>query len=80
MSFWASSYSFQLESVSPRVALIQSGPVRVSFYDDCKETRAMFPGLLFSIESFDAMLGRVQARTFNRGPNFSMKPPSVQEQ
>jgi hypothetical protein len=40
----------------------------------------MFPGLLFSIESFDAMLGRVQARPFNRGPNFSMKLSSAQEQ
>jgi len=37
--------------------------VRVSFYDDCKETRALFPGLLISIESFDTMLGRVLART-----------------
>jgi hypothetical protein len=40
----------------------------------------MFPGLLLLIESFDAMLGRVQARPFNRGPNFSMKLRSAQEQ
>lgn len=40
----------------------------------------MFPGLLFSIESFDAMLGRVQARPLTEAPNFSMKPPTVQEQ
>jgi hypothetical protein len=39
----------------------------------------MFPGLLLSIESFDAMLGRVQARPFNRGPNFSMKLTGAQE-
>ena len=64
---------------SPRIAFIQSGPVRVSFYDDCKETRAMFPGLLVSIDSVDAMLGRVQARPFNRGPNCSMKLAGVQE-
>jgi hypothetical protein len=80
MSFWASSYSFQLESFRARFARIQSGPVRACFYDNCKETRAMFPGLLFSIESIDAMLGRVQARPFNRGPNFSMKHPGAQEQ
>jgi len=42
--------------------------MQVCFYDDCKETRAMFPGLLLSIDTFDAMLGRVQARPFNRGP------------
>lgn len=59
MSFWASSYSFQLESLIG-VALVQRGPVRVNFNYDCKETRARFPGLLLSIESFDAMLGRVQ--------------------
>ncbi len=40
----------------------------------------MFPGLLLSIESLDAMLGRVQARPFNRGRNFSMKLTTVQEQ
>jgi hypothetical protein len=68
-----------LTQCSPRVAYIQSGPVRVSFYDDCKETRAMFPGLLLSIDSVDAMLGRVQARPFNRGRNFSMKLTSAQE-
>jgi len=28
----------------------------------------MSPGLLLSIDSVDAMLGRVQARPFNRGP------------
>jgi hypothetical protein len=39
MSFWASSYSFQLESIDG-VALVQRGPVRVSFYNDCKDTRA----------------------------------------
>ena len=79
MSFGHRVTVSSLNQYSPRVALIQSGPVRVCFYDDCKETRAMFPGLLFSIESFDAMLGRVQARPFNRGPNFSMKLPTVQQ-
>jgi len=53
--------------------------MRGSFYDDCKDTRAMFPGLILSIESFDAMLGRVLARTPNRGPNFSMKLLTAQE-
>jgi hypothetical protein len=51
---------FQLESVVG-VALVQRGPVRVNFNDDCKDTRAQYlPGLLLSIESFDAMLGLVQ--------------------
>ena len=35
MSSWASSYSFQLESVDG-VALVQRGPVRVNFYADCE--------------------------------------------
>ena len=61
MSFWASSYSFQLESVDG-VALVQRGPVRVDFDDNCKDTRARFSGLLLSNESFDAMIGRVQTR------------------
>jgi hypothetical protein len=65
MSFWASSYSFQLESIDG-VALVQRGPVRVNFYDDCKDTRARFPGLLLSNESFDANLGR-STDTLNRG-------------
>jgi hypothetical protein len=78
MSFWASSYSFQLEPIDS-VALVQRGPVRVKFYDDCKDTRARFPGLLLSNESFDAMLGRVQThRTEAR--NCSMKARGVQGQ
>jgi len=61
MSFWASSQSFALDRLGQ---LFHSGPMRVSFYDDCKETRTMFPKfVIFSIESFDAMLGRVQVRT-----------------
>ena len=50
---------FQLESVVG-VALVQRGPVRVNFYDDCKDTRATVSQDCYSIESFDAMLGRVQ--------------------
>ena len=40
----------------------------------------LFPGLLFSIESFDAMLGRVTRHERNRGPNCSMKLMRAQEQ
>jgi len=56
MSFWASSYSFQPGSLTG-VALVQRGPVRANFNDDCKDTRARLPGMLLSIESFDAMPG-----------------------
>ncbi len=52
-----------LNRLWPCFVRVPRGPVRVSFYYDCKETRAMFPGLLISIESFDTMLGRVLART-----------------
>jgi len=82
MSFWASSYSFQLESFTAAYrSLFKVVLLRVSFYDDCKETRAMFSqGLLLSIESFDDAKGELPARTSNRGPNFSMKIITVQEQ
>ena len=59
MSFWASSYSFQLESIVG-VALVQRGPVRVNFNFAVRTPARRLPGLLLSIESFDAMLGRVQ--------------------
>jgi hypothetical protein len=36
--------------------------VRVISTTIVKDARAIFPGLLLSIESFDAMLGRVQTR------------------
>jgi hypothetical protein len=61
MSFWASSYDLWLESLRQRTALCSkwsnAGFVSTTIV---RKTRAMFfPGLLFSIESFDAMLGRV---------------------
>ena len=80
MSFWASSYSFQLEQFFAAYCLLFKVVLsRVSFYDDCKETRAMFPRLVNLLNLFDAMLGRVLARP-NRGPNCSMKLPTAQEQ
>jgi hypothetical protein len=80
MSFWASSYSFKVEIViAAYCSYFKSG--RAGNFFDCKETR-MAPRLVtFSIESFDAMLGRVPVRNvLNRGPNCSMKLPRVQEQ
>lgn len=62
MSFWASSYSFQLESIDG-VSLVQRGPVRVKFNDDCKDTRSDVSQDCYSrLNLFDAMLGRVQTR------------------
>ena len=46
MSFWASSYSFQLETFAACCSLFKLVLLRVCFYDDCKETRAMFPRLV----------------------------------
>ena len=48
MSFWASSYSFQLETfvAAAYCLLFKVVLLRVCFYDDCKETRAMFPRLV----------------------------------
>jgi hypothetical protein len=62
MSFWASSSSFQLESVDG-VTLVQRGPVRVKLNDDCKDTRSDVSQVCYSrLNLFDAMLGRVQTR------------------
>ena len=47
MSFWASSYSFQLETfVAAYCLLFKVVLLRACIYDDCKETRAMFPRLV----------------------------------
>jgi hypothetical protein len=47
MSFWASSYSLQPETViAAWCSLFKVVLLRVCFYDDCKETRAMFPRLV----------------------------------
>lgn len=60
MSFWASSTDFQLESVDG-VALVQRGPVRVNFYDDCKgHPRDVSQDCYSRLNLFDAMLGRVR--------------------
>jgi len=80
MSLWASSYSFQLETFAASCSLFKVVLFAGLFYDDCKEPARCFPGLLVSIEYIDAMLGRVLARTPNRGPNCSMKLLSAQEQ
>jgi hypothetical protein len=54
MSFWASSYSFQSESLRQRMLFVQSGPVlRVSLYGICKENPRDVPRfVILSIESF----------------------------
>ena len=45
MSFWASSYSYQLESLES-INLVPRGPVRVKLYDDCKDTRCDVPRIV----------------------------------
>jgi hypothetical protein len=67
MSFWASSYSFRLKGLRQLMALVRSGPVRVSFTTIVRIPARCFLGLLFlSIESFDAMLGRVPATNVHK--------------
>jgi len=46
MSFWASSYSFQLETFAACCSLFKVVLFAGLYYDDCKETRAMFPRLV----------------------------------
>jgi hypothetical protein len=46
MSFWASSYSFQLETFAASFSLFKVVLFAGLFYYDCKETRAMFPRLV----------------------------------
>jgi hypothetical protein len=47
MSLWASSYSFQVETfIAACCSLFKVVLLRVCFYTDCKETRAMFPRLV----------------------------------
>jgi hypothetical protein len=59
MSFWASSYGFQLESV---VGVARSTwSCAGYFYDDCKDTRCD-QDCYSRLYLFDAMLGRVQTR------------------
>ena len=66
MSFGASSNSYQLvESVFAAYCTFKAVLRGFVANDDCKETRRCLPGLLCSIDLFDAMLGRV--RTFPRG-------------
>ena len=80
MSFWASSYFFQLEVGCRVLLLINVVLCGISFTTIVRKPARCSQGLLVSIESFDAILGRVQTRTFNRGSQCSMKLPAVQEQ
>ena len=47
MSFWASSYSFQLEQFfAAYCSLFKVVLFAGFFYDDCKEARTIFPRLV----------------------------------
>ena len=80
MSFGASSHSFPLESVYGSLELfVRSDPVRVNFYDVCKETRVVSRLVILSIDSIDDAKAST-GYELNRGPNCSMNVVRAQDQ
>ena len=81
MSFWASSYSFQLESLRAAYCLFKVVLCGFVFTTMVRKPARCNPGLVnFSIESFDA-IARASAgyERINRGSNFSMNLLTAQE-
>lgn len=55
---WASSNFFPLEILRQRLALVRSGPVRVSSTTIVRKPHATFRACFSRLNLFDAMLGR----------------------